>query len=247
MQRRHELLPSNAMGRHVHLWQFGHFGQPVVVFPSAAGMAHEWDAHGMVDALAPLIDGGKLKLYCTETNVSEAWTARHADPGWRLERHRAFERYVTDELVPYVRRDCHSESLRVGVAGCSLGAFYACNFALKNPELFAWALCMSGRYDMASFLGGYSGLDSYYNNPLAYVANLAGDELERVRAGAHLVLVCGQGRWEEGNIEETRRIAELLEEKGISHQLDLWGHDVDHEWAWWRRQVRHHLGNALGG
>jgi len=37
---------------------YGHFGPPVVVFPSAAGFAHEWDRQGMLAVLAPLVDGG---------------------------------------------------------------------------------------------------------------------------------------------------------------------------------------------
>ena len=56
------------MGRGMHLWKYGHFGPPLLVFPSAAGMAHEWEAHGMVEALEPWLETGKLKLYCTETN-----------------------------------------------------------------------------------------------------------------------------------------------------------------------------------
>ena len=33
-----------------------------------------WEAQGMIDALAPLLEGGRLKLYCPESNVAEAWT-----------------------------------------------------------------------------------------------------------------------------------------------------------------------------
>ena len=86
MIRKHELIPSREMGRPVHLWRYGHYGRPLLVFPSASGMAHEWDAHGMVEALGDFIDQGRLKLYCTETNVAEAWTRRESDPAWRIGR-----------------------------------------------------------------------------------------------------------------------------------------------------------------
>ena len=55
MFRKHELVPSEAMGRKMHLWRYGHYGSPVLVFPSASGMAHEWEANGMVEALGDLI------------------------------------------------------------------------------------------------------------------------------------------------------------------------------------------------
>ena len=37
------------------------------------------------------------------------------------------------------------------------------------------------------------------------------------------------------------QMAGLLAEKGIPHELDLWGHDVPHDWPSWRRQLAHHL------
>jgi esterase/lipase superfamily enzyme len=80
---------------------------------------------------------------------------------------------------------------------------------------------------------------------MAFVPNLDGEALELVRRNTHLVLVCGQGKWEEGNIEDTQAFAGILGSKGISHQCDLWGHDVAHGWGWWQRQARHHLGRWI--
>jgi esterase/lipase superfamily enzyme len=245
MFRQHDLVPSEHMGRAMHVWRYGHFGPPVLVMPSAAGMAHEWEAHGMVEALADHLDGGKLKLYCSESNVAEAWTRRDSDPRWRIHRHMAFERYVVNELVPRIREDCQSPATPIAITGTSLGALYAVNFALKFPEIFRWALGLSGRYDVSWLTDGYTDGDVYFSNPVAYVPGLGGPALERVRAHTFLTLVCGQGRWEDGNIEDTHRLADLLESKGIPHERDLWGHDVDHSWAWWKREVRFHLERHL--
>jgi esterase/lipase superfamily enzyme len=241
MFKKHELIPSREMDRPMHLWRYGTFGLPVLVFPSAAGMAHEWDSHGMLEALGDLIDAGKIKLYCTESNVAEAWTRRENPPAWRIQRHQAYERYVVNELAPYIRTDCRSETIPIAVTGTSLGAFYSANFCLKNPSIFRWALCMSGRYDISWLTDGFESSDIYFNNPMAFVPNLEGQALEQLRKLAHLVLVCGQGKWEDGNIEDTTALARLLDVKGISHECDLWGHDVSHEWTWWQRQARHHL------
>jgi esterase/lipase superfamily enzyme len=245
MRRRHEMIPSQSMGRSMHVWCYGHWGAPVVVFPTAAGFAHEWDAQGMLDALAPLINGSKIKLYCPESNVSQTWTDKEGDPAQRAQRHRDYEHFVLHELVPFIRHDCANPEIRVGGTGCSLGGFYAANFALKFPEIFHYALCMSGRYDMNEFTGGHASPDVYFNNPLAYVPNLNGEPLERVRRQTHIVLVCGQGPWEEGCIEETIRLADVLAHKGISHERDIWGHDVSHNWVWWERQARLHLGKTF--
>jgi esterase/lipase superfamily enzyme len=34
-----------------------------------------------------------------------------------------------------------------------------------------------------------------------------------------------------------------LRGKGIRVHLDVWGHDVPHDWPSWRRQFAHHLPN----
>ncbi len=247
MFRQHEMLPSKSMDRRVHLWRYGHFGPPLLVFPSASGMAHEWEAHGMTESLEDHLRGGRLKLYCTESNVAEAWTRKDSDPRWQIQRHEAFERYVLDELVPFIRKDCRSEDIPIAVTGTSLGALYAANFALKHPTIFRYALCMSGRYDVSWLTQGFSNEAIYFNNPMAYVPNLHGEHLEQVREHTHLALVCGQGKWEDGNVEETHALADRLEAKQISHERDLWGHDVSHEWHWWQRQARFHLEKSLIG
>ena len=42
-----------------------------------------------------------------------------------------------------------------------------------------------------------------------------------------------------------RQGTELLWSKGIPHDLDMWGHDVDHDWPWWRKMLPYALGKLL--
>ena len=105
MSARHVLLESPALGRRAHVWCFGEVGRPLVVFPSNAGVAHEWQNSGMIDALGPLLAAGRMKVYCPETNVSRSFSGQGqiAD---RVAHLRAYERFVLDTLVPFVREDC---------------------------------------------------------------------------------------------------------------------------------------------
>ena len=232
-------VPSRALGKDVYLWIHGHGGEPIVVFPSAAGMAHEWQLGGAVDVLQPRIDAGELTLYCVESNVSTSWTADHLDGAGRLAGHRRYERFVLDELMPFLRARSGWAG-RVGCAGASFGAFYAADFTLKHPDVFEWALCLSGRYRTGPFLEGADPGDAYFDQPLAFVPNLSGDALEAVRR-SHLTLVVGLGPYEGRCVDETLALAGVLSERGIPHHLDVWGHDVSHEWVWWRRQLAVHL------
>ena len=134
--------------------------------------------------------------------------------------------------------------MRIGTTGCSFGAYYAVNTALKYPDKFNWALGMSGRYRPETFLGGYRGPELYMHHPMAHVSGLSGEALDAARS-VRLVLVAGQGNYEGRCTDETRQMARVLHAKGIDATLDIWGHDVSHEWTWWRKQLLHHLGREL--
>ncbi len=125
-----------------------------------------------------------------------------------------------------------------------MGAFHALNFSLKWADLFPLAMCFSGNYDPAGWHGwGERGSQTYFNNPTDYVGHLHGDHLDWLRTQLSVLLVCGQGQWEDttGALGSTRWMAGLLADKGIRCELDLWGHDVPHDWPSWRAQFAHHL------
>ena len=245
MQGRHLMLDSAAMGRKVHVWAYGNYGLPVIAFPSAAGFAHEWDKQGMVAVLEPLLQRGRIKLYCPESNVSEAWTRKESPLGERMQKHLAYERFVLDNLVPFVRQDCRWADAPIAATGCSLGAMYAVNFALKHPEVFRRALGMSGRYLATALTDGQVNGDVYFSSPLHYVPGLQGEALGRVQRATNITLVCGQGPYEEGCIEETIALGQLLDRKGIPNLTDIWGKDSKHDWPWWKEQLSRHAVRAL--
>ncbi|MEN9798206.1 MAG: hypothetical protein RL653_1902 [Pseudomonadota bacterium] len=240
MSARHILLDSPALGRRAHVWCFGEVGRPVIVFPSNAGVAHEWRESGMVDALSPWLRAHRIKLYCPESNISQTLTGR-GPLGPRMERHRAYERFVLDTLVPFVRADCRSPRERMVATGCSMGALYSALFALKFPEEFRGALCMSGRYRGSEIFHGAYDEDAYYNDPLAFVPNLRGEALERVRSQTHLTLVVGRGAFEGRCLPETVELGKWLEKKHVPSHLAVWGEDSKHQYGWWQKQVRHYL------
>ncbi len=245
MHSRHEKIYSPSIGREIELLTFGHYGQPVIAFPSGGGQFFDFESNGMVGVLSPWIESGKIKLYCPESLDRESWMNDGADPGWKAHRHNHYQDFIVNNLVPAIRHDCQSPEIKISLVGCSLGAYHAVNFALKHPSIFQYALCMSGRYDIESLAGKSGNEDLFFNNPLAYVYHLNGEQLEHVRQNTHIVLVCGQGAWEDNCLSDTQRLADLFVEKGISHERDIWGKDVEHHWHWWRKQIVHHFGKSL--
>ena len=243
MNRESAELWSDAIGGAGTVIRYGHWGRPVLVFPSEQGRAGDFESNGMLAAVGGLVEAGRVKIYCVDSYDAASWSNREISLEERSRRHEAYESWVLGRVLPWIYADCGGAA-EVATLGCSLGAFHAANFALKRAEAFPLALCFSGNYDPASWDGwGERGTAAYFNNPLDYVSHLHGEHLDWLRSRVSLLLVCGQGQWEDttGALPSTRKFAALLAEKGIRHELDLWGHDVPHDWPSWRAQLAHHL------
>jgi esterase/lipase superfamily enzyme len=236
-------LHSPAIGAAGEVIRYGHWGRPVLVFPAERGCASDFAGNGMVDAVAQLIDAGRVKLYCVDSYDGQSWSASEVPVEERAQRHIWYESWIVDEVVPHIVDDCR-EAFDIVTVGASMGAFHALNFAFRRADLFPIALCLSGNYDPTSWNGwGDPGDTLYFNNPTAYVGHLQGDHLDWLRGRLAIVLVCGQGQWEDttGALDSTRLMAQMLTDKGIQHELDLWGADSPHDWPSWRAQLAYHL------
>ena len=242
MMRRHVEVEATAAGGVGRLVAYGHYGRPLLVFPSEQGPAWQYEERGMVDAIAGLLDAGRVKLYCVSSFDSESWQAKHLPLEERAIRHGAYEDWIVNQVVPFIRADSGGRE-DIAVNGPSFGAFHAANFSLRRADLFPLAICQSGVYDVAPLGWGERGDATYFNNPADYVQHMDGDHLDWIRGRVSMLLLCGQGQWEDttGALESTKAFAGLLGAKGIRHELDLWGHDVPHDWPSWRAQLAHHL------
>jgi esterase/lipase superfamily enzyme len=221
---------------------YGHYGRPLLAFPSQEGRAYDYEDRGMIDSISNLIEGGRVKVYCVDSYDSQSWHAGHLELEERAQRHGGYEGWIVHHVVPWIYDDCGGPT-DIMLNGCSFGAYHSANFALKRADLFPLAICQSGVYDVSVAGGGYRGDEVYFNNPMDYVGNLDGDHAGWLRSRVSLVLVCGQGQWEDttGALESTKRFAGVLAGKGLHHELDLWGHDVPHDWPSWRNQLAHQL------
>jgi esterase/lipase superfamily enzyme len=223
---------------------YGHFGRPVLVFPSEQGRAWDFENNGMVDAVADLIDAGRVKLYCIDSADAHTWSNRDVPTEERAQRHDGYEQWVLDDVVAWIGRDCGGPQ-EIATLGASLGAYHAVNIALRHADVFPLAIGLSGNYDPTAWHAwGEQGNATYFHNPMAYVGNLHGDHLDWLRSRLSVLLVVGQGAWEvdpTGALPSTHALAGLLSDKGIRHELDVWGYDIPHDWPSWRAQLRHHL------
>ena len=54
-----------------------------------------------------------------------------------------------------------------------------------------------------------------------------------------VLIASGRGRAED--IDESFRVAELLERKGVPCRMDDWGEEWDHDWPTWRNMLHRYV------
>ncbi|HMQ95282.1 MAG TPA: alpha/beta hydrolase-fold protein [Amaricoccus sp.] len=226
---------SPRIEQEISLVRWGHWGQPVLLFPTAGGDAEEVERMHLIGALGPLIEAGRIKVYSCDSLAGRALASKTGSPEYRCKLLNRFEECVAEEIVPAIRTDCSDGGIEIVAAGASIGAFKALAVACRYPWAFRAAIGMSGTYDLESLLGFRGTEDYYFSAPIAFLPNLGpGPMLDALRR-RFVILAYGQGRWE--NPEESWRLANVLGAKGIPNRVDPWGPEYDHDWPSWRAML----------
>ncbi len=74
---------SPRLGRGMGIDVYGHYGAPIVVFPTSGGDEREYAGQGMIEALAHWIDAGRVKFYCVNSVNNQSWYDKGAHPRHR--------------------------------------------------------------------------------------------------------------------------------------------------------------------
>jgi esterase/lipase superfamily enzyme len=237
-------LPVPGHDADLEVVRHGTWGRPVLLFPSEGGSAHDAEHNGMLDAVRPLVDAGRVSLFCVDSLDGWSWSDSGLSTEERARRGGTYTAWLSDVVLPWVVEQVGGGQ-EVVTVGVSLGAYHAVHLTLQRADVAPVAIGLSGNYDPSTWNGwGELGDATYFANPTAYVSNMDGDHLDWVRSRVSVLLVVGQGPFEESptrSLSATRTFAELLQHKGIRHELDVWGHDSAHDWPWWQRQLAHHL------
>ena len=231
---------SGRVEQQVNLVRWGHWGQPVLIFPTAGGDAEEIERMHLVGALMPLIEAGRIKVYSCDNLAGRAFAGKTGSVEYRCAMLNRFEDAIAEEVVPAIRADCRDASAEVVVAGASLGAFMAVSVACRYPWAFRAAVGMSGTYDLERLFEFKGNQDYYFATPMSFVPNLGGPMLDALRR-RFVILAFGGGRWE--NPDDSWRLAGVLGAKGIPNRVDPWDDRYDHDWPAWREMLPQYLGD----
>ncbi|MCZ6725962.1 MAG: alpha/beta hydrolase-fold protein [Acidobacteria bacterium] len=236
---------STHLQQTITIVRWGDSGTPVLLFPTAGGDAEECERFLMVKVLAPLIEGGRIKLYSCDSVAGSAWTSRAGTGRHRSWVQNQFDKFVADELVGAIRQDCGSPDIEIITAGASIGAFNAVASLCRHPDIFKAAIGLSGTYDLTRWLDDDWNEDFYFSSPLHYLPGLGDSEQLAQLRQRFVLLATGEGQWEAP--AETWQMAEVLGAKGIPNRVDPWGPDYDHNWPTWREMLPQYLEELTSG
>jgi esterase/lipase superfamily enzyme len=220
-----------VLERDMELLVFGDGGTPVLVYPTSMGRFYQWEDFGMIDHLSGRIEDGWLQLWCVDSVDSESFYAKTKRAQERAARHIAYERYIVDEVLSSVRAENPVDYLIA--IGASFGALHAMTLATRQPGTVRKAIGLSGAYDSARWLDGLREGDAYFVNPLAFLPSLADERYLAPLRATEIVIATGH---DDRNVEDSRRLAALLQEKGVPASLHLWD-GWAHDWPYWKEMV----------
>ena len=233
---------SERVKRKVTLVRWGHYGQPVLVLPTAGGDAKEVERWLMIKALTPLLSAGKIKVYSCDSVAGQAWFSQEGSLEHRMWIMNQWQQYIRHEVVPAIHTDCRTEGIPIWTAGASIGALHAVALVCRYPDAFHKALGMSGSYDLMRFTETERFTHDYYvSAPTRFVPNIPEQSAHLSLLRERFVLLAsGAGRAE--NMGESFHMARVLGSRSIPNWVAPWGEDWHHDWPTWRAMMPQYLG-----
>jgi esterase/lipase superfamily enzyme len=230
---------SPVLQKEMPIVAYGDYGFALLLVPTAAADYLEYERFQLMETLAPYINSGKVKVFSINSINNESWLNKEMAGEHKGIRHNQFNEYVFNEVVPFIKNNTSSETPII-TCGASFGALHSMNLFLKRPDLIDGVIAMSGVYDLMEYTKGFYDDQVYFNSPQHHIPNLEDDwQLNHIRKSNHIHILTGSGDYEDP--QASRNFSGVLNDKGIPHELDVWGSEWKHDWPTWRAMLPAYL------
>lgn len=239
MERQLTSWYSPSLNKEMPIAVYGHYGFALLMVPTASADYLEYERFQLMDHLRPWVEAGKVKIYSIDSINNESWMNNQMNPLDKVIRHKQWNDYVYNEVVPFIRTNSSPETPII-TCGASFGALHSMNLFLKRPDIINGVIAMSGVYELTEYTKGFFNDDVYFNSPMHFIPNLTDHHiLEQIRSSRHIHILTGSGDYEDPS--SSGRFAKILYDKGIWYELDIWGQEWKHDWPTWKAMLPHYL------
>src|SRR5882757_1695407 len=104
MKREYYKWFSKNLSRDMELLVFGHAGDPILFFPTRTARFYDYEDWQVIDALRKKIETGAIQVYCLDSADNESFYARHIHPAERIFHYFQYEKYILDEVIPFIQQ-----------------------------------------------------------------------------------------------------------------------------------------------
>ncbi len=227
---------SNILGMHVNVEVTGHYGYPLIMFPTSQGSYTQNHDFKLNDSISWFVDQGIIKIYNVQTIDKISFYNKSISPADRIRNYELWVQFMHQEFIPTIQK-AH-QTHRVALAGASFGGYHAANLAFRFPDLVSHMFCLSGTFSIRNFMDGYDSDLVYFNCAKDFIPN---DEAWKYKH-MHIVLSTSD---QDICLEPTKEMAALLDAKGINNWYDerKW---INHDWPLWRMVFPMFIGRLFG-
>lgn len=215
---------------------FGHKGTPVIIFPSEEGRFHEWEDSGVIEGLEEQINEGYNQIFCVDSVAFESFLNRDVEPNVRLGRHKQYESYIVEEVIPYIRKINSNPYLIT--AGAYLGAYYSLLLALKYPKEVQKVISMCGSFDIKPYLDGFYDDNVYFNNPFDFLPNLNDQKILKQISKIDIRLLTYANDPQRHSMSQ---MSDTLWMKNIEHDFYSWDESYSDPWECVAPMLKEHI------
>lgn len=223
---------SNTLDRNIMVEVTGHWGHPILMFPSSGGQYTQNTDFGLNASVMHLVEEGRVKLYNVETIDMMSFYNDDLNSETKIHNYELYMQFLQNEFIPYIQRECNTH--RIAVSGVSFGGFHAANTAFRFPDVISHLIAMSAAFNIRNMAPLSEDMRIYFNCPDEYMQNEEGWKYN------HMQIVLGTSDWDICR-DKNLHMSGILNEKGIAHWYDekKW---QDHDWPLWKMMFPEYLG-----
>ncbi len=236
MERTLDSWHSPTLGKEMPIVTYGFAGPAFLMFPSAAADYLEYERFYLIDSIKDHLETGRIRAISINSINSDSWLNEQVAPREKAIRHQHYNRYITEEVYPFIMQKISGNNPLIYTMGVSFGALHAMNTLLRRPDIFDGAIGMSGVYDLKEYSKGYFDRDVYFNSPMDYLPNLTDENvLDKLSHNKKIYLYTGSGEYEDPS--GSWKMAEQLGMKNIPNYVECWDETWKHDWPTWRAML----------
>src|ERR1041384_2851225 len=124
MERILDSWHSTNLGKEMPIVSYGFGGPAFLMFPSAAADYLEYERFYLVDSIKHHIESGRMRAFSINSINSESWLNDTIDPRQKSIRHQQYNKYIIEEVYPFIKEKTDGSLYTFGV---SFGALHAMN------------------------------------------------------------------------------------------------------------------------